>query len=178
MILSLFYLKEAFVLGVNLMSSYQDKEYIRAKEYAFNFLSYRVRSEKEIRDQLIYKGFNEVVTNRVIELLKRHEYIDDESFASAFVQDSVHLKYRGKNKIIYDLKHKGINSEIINNVINSIQLNEINNVKILINKKIGDKKNNELSHKERNKLYQFLIRKGFSYDIIRKAFEDREDLVD
>lgn len=146
-----------------------EKEYSKAKDAALNFLSFKARSEKEVRDKLLIKEYNETIINRVIEFLKRYEYINDEKYAKSFVKDGIKLKNVGRKKLIYDLRQKGIKTEIIDHVLDNTDLDEINNVLKLIDKKISNK--DELDLKNKQRIYHFLIRKGFSYEIIRKAFD-------
>ncbi|NLJ89101.1 MAG: regulatory protein RecX [Epulopiscium sp.] len=160
------------------MDDYQEEDFIKAKDEAFRFLAYRMRTKKELKDKLISKGYHEDTINSVIKLLESYKYIDDEAFAYAFVRDSIKLKFRGKNKLIYDLRTKGISQEIIDKIINNEDLNEIENIKILINKKIGEKKIVNLDYKEKDKLYKFLIRRGFSYEIIQKVLANNEDFIE
>lgn len=160
------------------MDEVQDRDFLKAKNDAYKFLSSKMRTKKEVMEKLISKGYGEDTINAVIELLERYKYIDDEAFAYAYARDSIQLKRRGRHKLIYDLKNKGVSQEIIDKILTYTDLNEMENVNILIYKKIGNKKIGDLDYKEKNKLYQFLIRRGFSYDIIQKALGNQKDIFE
>jgi len=153
---------------IELEKMIKEKDYSKAKDVALKFLSYRARSEKELRDKLISKEFDPVTIDRVIEFLKRYDYVNDEKFAKSYVRERIRLKFEGRKKLIYDLKQKGIKQEIIDHVLNNTDINEIDHALKLLEKKVPDK--TELGLKEKQRIYQFLLRKGFSYDIIQKAF--------
>lgn len=146
-----------------------EKDYSKAKDIALNFLSYRARSEKELRNKLISKEYDEEIIDRVVDFLKKYEYINDEKFAKSYIRDRIRLKPVGRKKLFYDLRQKGIKSGIIDHVLDNMDLNEVNNAEKLIKKKISNR--DELDLKKKQKIYQFLLGKGFSYDTIRKAFE-------
>ncbi|WP_058485406.1 RecX family transcriptional regulator [Defluviitalea phaphyphila] len=147
----------------------KEKDYNKAKNIALNFLSYRPRSEKEIRNKLASKEYDEAIIEKVIDFLKKYDYVNDEKFAINYVKYYTHTKILGKKKIEYDLKQKGIKQKIIENVLNNIELDELNNALKLIEKKCPLKEN--IDQKKKQKIYQFLLRKGFSYDVIKKAFK-------
>ncbi len=141
--------------------------YTKAMEKATRFLSYRVRSEKEIREKL-KQDFSDEITRRVIEVLKNYEYIDDRVFARAFISDSINLKKDGKFKIKYNLFQKGVDEEIIEEIFAEFEDKGENNVINLIDKKTGGKR--DLDMKAKKKLYYFLSNKGYTYDEISPAF--------
>lgn len=83
------------------------QRFLKAKNDAYKF--YLTRWEqKRSYGKLISKGYGEDTINAVIELLERYKYIDDEAFAYAYARDSIQLKRRGRHKLIYDLKNKGL----------------------------------------------------------------------
>lgn len=147
----------------------KEKDYSKAKDIALKFLSYKARSEKEVRDKLVSKEVESMTIDRVIEFLKRYDYINDEKFANSYVRERIRLKLEGRKKLVYDLRQKGIKQEIIDHVLDNTDIDEIDQAIKLLEKKVHDK--TELDIKEKQRIYQFLLRKGFSYDIIKKAFD-------
>lgn len=147
----------------------KEKDYSKAKDIALKFLSYKARSEKEVRDKLVSKEVESMTIDRVIEFLKRYDYINDEKFANSYVRERIRLKLEGRKKLVYDLRQKGIKQEIIDHVLDNTDIDEIDQAIKLLEKKVHDK--TELDIKEKQRIYQFLLRKGFSYDIIKKVFD-------
>ena len=64
--------------------------YEKAKNTAVKFLGYRARSKKELRDKLI-KDYDEDITNKVISMLEKYGYVNDEEYARAYVRDCLIL---------------------------------------------------------------------------------------
>ncbi len=144
--------------------------------FALRFLSYRPRSEKEIRDRLKLKIKNskfkidESIVDKIIKKLKEKKFINDEEFARMFVENRLRFKPRSLRLIKMELKRKGIGQEIISNFKFPIS-NDEDSAKILVEKRIGRLK--DLDKQEMyEKLGRFLASKGFNWDTIKKSIDE------
>ena len=157
-----------------------DKEYIekvlieeeqaKANDYALRFLSYRQRSEKEIRDKLAKKDFGNEFIENTIAYLKYNSLIDDLEFARSFTRDKIHLNKHGPQKIKYELYKKGISSEIIDKVLDEDDT-EYERAMEVAKKKLPSYKNDDKNAKYR-KLGGFLQRRGYSSDCVYKILKE------
>ena len=86
--------------------------YEKAKNTAVKFLGYRARSKKELRDKLI-KDYDENITDKVISMLEKYGYVNDEEYAKAYVRDCLNLKGWGQKRISLELTKRGIDKNII-----------------------------------------------------------------
>lgn len=154
----------------------QNVIYTKAKDKAIVYLSYKGRTKYEVTKKLLEDDYSENVVEEVIGMLEKYGYIDDFKYCKSFIKESVNLKSNGKRKIFYDLKERGVPEDIINTVFDEIELKEDISILKLINKKIKDK--NNVDQKLKKRTYDFLIRKGFSYNDINEGmknfFEDTE----
>jgi regulatory protein len=144
--------------------------------YSLRFLSYRQRSEKEVRDKLITKQVDLQIIEKIISKLKEKKFINDEEFARGWVENRIRFKPRSARLMGMELKQKGISQEIIESSIKNQELgpeNDLEQAKRLVEKKIGRFRNK--FGMTRNEVYQklgrFLASKGFSWDIIKKAID-------
>lgn len=147
-----------------------------AKELSLRFLSYRVRSEKEVRDKLKSKGFTKDITEKVIEDLRRVNLLDDYEFASAWIRDRLSNNPRGKALLKQELYKKGIKQEIIERTLKEYfadEARELALAKKLLGKRIKRYENLEPNVAKR-RMSDFLLRRGFSYDIIKQALKIEE----
>ncbi len=146
-------------------------------DLATNFLSYRPRSEKEVRDYLIKKistreniKFSEArespLIDQVISKLKKYKYLDDLEFAKWHVAARTGLRPKGRTIIKLELKKKGISQEIIDQIP---AVDETILAKIAIEKKIP-RWQNLPSLEYKKKFYQYLASRGFDYDTIKETF--------
>ena len=92
-----------------------------AKEYAVKLLGFCDRSEKEIREKIIKKGYSEAECEEAIAFCREYGYIDDGRFAGHFVHDAVNLKKLGKARIKMELRQKGVNEEAIEEALCTIE---------------------------------------------------------
>src|SRR5215208_3659752 len=82
-------------------------EQARAFEAAAGFLSYRPRSEREVRDRLKKREFPEPTIERVIERLKSLKLLDDDAFARYWVEQRQSHRPRGGRLLSLELRRKG-----------------------------------------------------------------------
>jgi SOS response regulatory protein OraA/RecX len=82
-------------------------------EAAATFLAVRSRSVHETRTRLTHLGYRDSLVERVIERLLAMHYLDDESFARAWVESRDRSRPRGENALRRELYVKGIERETI-----------------------------------------------------------------
>lgn len=145
------------------------EEYKTAFNLSLRYLSYKDRSEKEIIDYLSKKNYVDSIINKVIDKLKDMEYLNDSKFTKKFVCNIIEQQSKGRNLIKKELIDKGISDEIIAKHLCLYSIGE----EITIAKEIAKKYffSNQISpiRQVKNKLYNRLMRKGFSNDAICKA---------
>lgn len=139
-----------------------------AKEVALRFLSFRRRTEKEVKEKLQKKGFDEQTIKRTIEKLKEYDLINDLEFATAWVKERLAYKPRGKKLLQQELWKKGIKKEIIDKVIQELCHYEDKSALELL-EKIKKRYKNLEPQVAKRRMYGFLLRRGFSYETINQA---------
>ena len=142
----------------------------RAFNYAVSLLSKRAHSEHEILIKFRQKGITEGI-EQAIEKLKRFGYIDDERFASLYVSELINIKKYGKRRIEQELYRKGIDRDIIKDVIEHAEFPE-ERLHELIRRKYIRYLNDE---KGVSKTVNALVRLGYSYSEIREALSEIND---
>ena len=162
-------------VGMNLEDDYikdilKREEQKKANDYALNLLSYRARSEKEIYDKLKGKGYEDSIINATINMLQRYNFINDVEYAKMFVREKMNLSKNGSYKIKQKLYLKGINRDIIDNVMEELidEEEEFEKALAIAEKKVQSYGNIE-DYKKYRKLNDFLLRRGFDYDIVSKV---------
>ncbi len=141
---------------------------------SYRYLSIRNRSVKEIRDYLMKKNATGEIIDKVVSLLLEKKFLNDEVFAQAWVSNRARLKPKGKALLKFELRQKGITDEIITKVLTQAQEeipDELEQAKSLITKRME-----RLAGRPRKEIYSkiggFLSRRGFSWDIVKKAIDD------
>ena len=146
----------------------EDHTLEKAKQKAFRLLSVRGRSTKELRFRLKEKGFEEPVVEKVIARLLDLKYLDDESFAREWTRNLAVNRLYGNKKIEVSLLEKGIDRKLIEQSIARVreEISEKQAINKLMEKKIKGKKIIELDEKEKRRLAQNLMGKGFPAALI------------
>lgn len=136
----------------------------KAFDRALNYLSYRPRSEEEVRLNLRRKNIPEEVSSKVIERLKETKLIDDSSFAEYWLQNREAFSPRGQRAVKMELRRKGVASETIDQVV-ADQGDESESAYRAGIKRVARLKTSDYRD-FRQKLGAYLVRRGFDYDVV------------
>jgi len=123
---------------------------------AIRFVSFRPRSEHELREFLLKKPNNEDI-EKVIIRMRELGYVNDEKFAAWWVEQRTAFRSKGNRIIEFELIQKGVAKNIILEAL--LGRDSLAAAKKAISKKKIDKK----------KLYEYLARRGFDADTISKV---------
>lgn len=149
------------------------EELNRATHHALHYLKFRARSKNEIQQYLARKGYEEKIVSEVIQDLIAKKYIDDRQFAEQWTRYRMLEQSKGKKYVTEELKQKGIDSQWIEQALDTVDEEaEINRALSLAEKRWNRYKNEEWSHVQR-KVGQYLLRQGYSgsivYDVLNKV---------
>lgn len=149
-----------------------EDNYLSCKESALKTISRTYKTEKEMKDKLEMKGYDDSSIERVMSFLKEYTFIDDNKYVEMYIKDN--CSKSGRNKIKYNLSRKGIKDDLIQEKLSLIDEDEeVNSVMELAQKKYNIlRKSEDDKYKIRTKLVQFLLRRGFKYDIIKTVLND------
>jgi len=140
----------------------------RALEKALHLLSYRPRSEGEVKSRLRRQGFGEEVIAHVIERLQELGLLDDLAFALAFKESRETFRPRSKRLLERELRRKGVAPEVIAEAVADVD-DESEAYRA------GLKKSRQLVGKDfpefRRKLTTYLSRRGFDWEVIKAVTE-------
>lgn len=124
---------------------------------ALKFISFKMRSEKEVYQKLVSLEIAKNEIGRIIGKLRDDGYVDNKKYAHAFILDQINLTLNGPRKIASELKKKGISDTIIDSELSMIEDSIfIDNAVKYIDKKIKINKSGSLERlklKLKNDLY-------------------------
>jgi regulatory protein len=146
---------------------------IRGKEYLLRLLSRRIYSRYEILKKLNNKGYPENIISNLVFWLENNNYINDELFAKMWAQFRLENKPIGRYKLNQELRIKGIKQDIIQKVIDKTydEIDELTLARNLIKEKIVSSKIKNIRI-DPKKIYNFLLRRGFSIEISRNIYHE------
>lgn len=148
--------------------------YEAAKEKALRLLEFRAHSEYELRRKLADAGAAEEDIERVAEFVREYRLVDDEAYAARLAADLAHLKKYGKRRIFSELNRRGIDREIIENVIEELDTDEAETLLPLMKKKLGG----DFGQKSRDRAFRYFAARGYGFDDIKAAFEEAKEECD
>lgn len=151
----------------------EDKITARAKNNAYALLRQRPRSEYEIRSRLKLKGYSETVVEDVIALLRKTGDIDDRKFAEIWVESRMHMNPAGDVVLKYELREKGVSDSIIEATL-SEKAEKYDEYEVAFSMATDRfERFKKLDRRKATKrVYDFLVRRGFKYDTIRRIIEN------
>ena len=144
----------------------------KARDVAINYLKFSDRTYKEVYTKLIDRQFNEEIAETVATELQEGGYINELNLAKNFILQKSKYANLGKRRIIYELAKKGVSKQNIAAAYNALladdEINELDSAREALYKKTKGDPNWANEPKYKKKIYDFLLRRGFDYDIIRR----------
>jgi regulatory protein len=140
-------------------SSWQD-----CLDAAYYYLSYRPRSEGEIRQWLQRRGFNAEAIEKTIAKLREQNLSDDFAFAQFWKENRLSFRPKSKRLLQEELRNKKVPAEIIEQVTEDVDDEELAY-------KVGSSRMPALAHLDYPDFYRrlsnYLRYRGFGYEVIR-----------
>lgn len=157
------------------ISALREKDGVEAAyQHALHFISYRPRSEAEVRRKMQEIGVKDEWAHDVIDRLRRAGVVGDAGFAADWVENRAALHPRGRRLLTYELRQKGISDDDISAALDPLPEEEG------LAYSAGVKYASRLKGLEwlvfSRRLAGFLARRGFSYStckpVIRQIWDE------
>lgn len=154
--------------------------YEKTMNRAMNLLSFKPRSIAEMRERLMEKVWAEAaVVEQVIARLKEFGYLNDEQLAANFASSRLTIRPLGKTRLRRDLQRRKLPNEITEQTL--AQIYEGDAEEELIDRAITKRlrlKGAPATPEAAKKLFDYLMRRGFSYDLVRRKVREAGKGVD
>ena len=141
----------------------------RARKRAMHLLQRMDRTEVQIRTKLALGLYPDDVIDSAVDYVKGYRYVDDLRYAQNYVRN--HKEKKSRRKICMELLGRGISSELAQQAVEEEfqQENEEQLIRQWIEKKKYSPQTADL--KEKQRMCQFLMRKGFALNDILRTLE-------
>ena len=149
----------------------------RAKLRTLRLLEQGDRTKKGLENKLEQNGYPPEAVEEAIVYAESFHYIDDKRYAVNYIQNQRGCK--GRARIMMELRNKGVSQEDIDFAFQETEegADTRERIRELIRKK--RKSQGTMEEKERQKLYGFLMRRGFaSLDILSVLRESAGEWTD
>lgn len=146
------------------------EQYKKVLNYAGNAAGYRQLSEKELHDKIMKKGFSEQEAQYAVETMRKYKGVDDEQYAHTMTEQMAQRGF-GKGRIVQKLRQKGIDTEHTQAALEDFTPDYAQMERYIRSKITVENPDRALL----KKVSDGLMRKGFSWDEIKKALRNHLD---
>ena len=153
-----------------------DSEFVKAKDSSFRILAKRQHSGYELRNKLLKKGYTKETIDRTLQSMQTGNYLNDEQFTKAYIDERLKRKKIGINKLKAELFKRGIARNIIEQNLSGIdsELSYENALSLAQRKtELLIKKGIE-PNKIKQKVFAFLSSRGYDSETIMKILHTLE----
>lgn len=146
-----------------------EAEYSLALNKAVGYISKSMRTNKQIEKYLKDKKYSDKIVNAVMDKLNEYGYVDDMAYATQFAEFK--KSGSGKRKIAFELKQKGVDNKLIDEVLDKIE-DEREACLRVAEKYIRGR---SIDLKLKQSAYRYLISKGFDYETVKEVLDKLYD---
>jgi regulatory protein len=141
-----------------------DNEKGQAMDKALTHLSATLKTEKQMNDFLLGKGYTQAVVDYVMERLLRYGYVDDVAYCKAYVNST---SGKGKRALEQNLIKRGAKKSAIDEVLATVEEDD-EEVAGVLQKYLRGK---EISKETLYKGMKYLLSKGYAYETAKAAVD-------
>jgi regulatory protein len=148
--------------------------YEKTFERALRLLSYKPRTVAEMRARLLEKDWaDEATVAQVVTRLEELGYLDDERLAADFANSRLTAKPLGRTGLRRDLQRRKLPAQVVENTLDEAyeQQSEEELIERAIKKRIR-LKGAPATREDAKKLFDYLMRRGFSYDLVARKVRE------
>lgn len=147
-----------------------------AKAMALHYLAHRDRTVQEVRRRLQRRGFDEAVITDTVERLQELGYLDDAAYARTYVQGRFRNRGYGPVRIRSELLRRGVARDLAEEAVQALVEEEdlLEEARRHARKRWPRLAREPDPYKRRQKLSNYLLRRGFSYDTVRRVVDELE----
>lgn len=172
-----FMLSRDKVISKEELTEIQDfAQFSYGKNLALYHLSFKARTEKEVREYLKKYDIEDTIANQVIANLKDENWINDRQYTYAIINANQLSGDKGPYLLSQKLAQKGVPKSTIENVLKDFDFTEVAQ---RVAEKLLKKYTGKLPARAlQEKIIQNLTNKGFSYSDAKSAFDNLDSQVD
>ncbi len=141
----------------------------QARKKAMDLLMHNDRTEAELRERLLKKGFDAFGVEDAVSDVKSFGYVDDERYARNYVE--FYRQRKSARQLAQDLQRRGVDTLYIESALSESGSDEAALKRALEKKVANPRKLAEYSFEEKQKVMAYLYRKGFQMEDIRRIVD-------
>ncbi len=135
---------------------------------AFRYLAYRPRSEAEVRQRLLMRGFDGAAADNALAKLRERGLVDDSAFARFWKDNRESFSPRSRRLTGLELRRKGLPADVIDSIV--LEIDEADSAYRAALVRAGRLPLSDY-RLFRRRLGAYLGRRGFGYDVIKETVD-------
>ncbi len=168
-------LKVGNILSKQILQTILNDNYLEyGKKKAFDLISRKYYSEKELTAKLSKEKIPDEIIQKILNRLKELGYVNDAKYLTIWANDKINTNLWGPMMLKMKLQQKTKDKELIEQIIKQVYAN--NRQHEIIERIIKKKKYKNLKV-DKNKIMKYLYSKGFSYSEILNYFNEIENEI-
>jgi regulatory protein len=145
-----------------------------ARKKLEHYCAYQERCHEEVILKLKSLNMIPQAIDVIVAHLIEHNFLNEERFACSFARGKHRIKHWGKNRIVNELKLRGISKYNIDRALKEISPAEYMATFHNVSEKCWESLNENNINKKKNKFLGYLMRKGYESQLIYSRLEDLE----
>ena len=148
---------------------------IPAKEKAYQYLGYGDLSRAKLHEKLTRFGIDPQIAELTCDEMEKRGYIDDQRLAAAMAKRFAESKRWGVRRILPEMRQRGIPDDLAREAVGALETDFYETARYHVENKY--RRYDLTDRKERDKVFQGLLRLGFDFDEAKAALtiEDYDD---
>ncbi|MDQ0337332.1 regulatory protein [Caldalkalibacillus uzonensis] len=153
----------------------KEEEKKKIERAGLRYLSYRPRTQSEMRVYLQQKGFDQALIEEVIVKWVGEGYLNDEAFAVQWIEERLSTKHKGRYLLRQELKEKGIDEQVIRSALSRIDHRAEQEACLKLAQKRMKRYEGLEPTKRKHKLFAYLSQRGYPLHVIETVYEQLMD---
>lgn len=165
---------DAFEPDDNLIDVMYVQSLDKAKNVALNYISTRMRTQREVIAFLQKKGYADTVVRETVSFLMRYQYLNDAAYCRAWIHDKLQFHPCGRKKMAAELSKKVADRHMVQLSLEECysEEQELENAFAAAMQKL--KSNGRAKQVSRQQLARFLYSRGYGSSIIETVLHTIE----
>ncbi len=135
------------------------------------------KSRRDLSKKLLDKGYPEAVVQETLDQLEKQGFLSDLTYAKNLVSRLTHEKPSGRRKISFELKRRGVPAKIQEELLAEIDSTSESQKALELAEAKWQSWARLPDEKRRKRLYDYLMRRGFDFQIARETLEHLESNI-
>jgi regulatory protein len=140
----------------------------KAHQKAMDFITYRPRSEREVRQRLTRAGVDEASMTQIVADLRNAGLLDDASFSKEWVESRLRSAPGSRRKLEWELRQKGVAQNVIDKTLQTADVDDLQTALNMAQRRLPRLAGLDAISQKR-KLSDYLARNGFDYTTISEV---------